>query len=205
MVKNSPMARPKDQQDRRNQMVDAAGRAIAERGLSNVRIKDIANQAGMSSGSVLYYYPELDNLLVEVHRETVERYYQQRFDVIHGDASPTDQLATALAAGIPGDPDDLTARLLYEMHALCEASTAHAELMSSLFEREVSLYISILEVGVGTGEFTISTSPDEVARVLVALEDGLGLHVVSRNKSMSPAVARGVLRRCAIELTGGSI
>jgi AcrR family transcriptional regulator len=183
-------------------MVNAADRAIADRGLSHVRIKDIADQAGMSSGSVLYYYPELNDLLVEVHHETVDRYYQQRVEAIHGDASPSDQLASALAAGVPHDPDDLTARLLYEMHALCEASPAHADLMTSLFDREVALYLSILEAGAGTGEFTLSTSPNQVARTLVALEDGLGLHVVSRNRSMSPTDASEVLRRCAVELTG---
>jgi AcrR family transcriptional regulator len=195
------VARPKDQQQRRDQMVVAASRAIAERGLSNVRIKDIADQVGMSAGSVLYYYPELDELLAEVHRDSIERYYQRRVEAIGHDASPREQLASALAAGIPEDPDDLTARLLYEMHALCESSPAHAELMNSLFDREVMLYRSILEVGVAAGEFVLSGSVDLVARVLVALEDGLGLHVVSRNRSMPPATANDVLRRCAIELT----
>lgn len=154
----------------------------------------------MSSGSVLYYYPELEDLLVEVHRETVERYYQQRLGAIPSNGSSTARLAAALAAGIPADPDNLTARLLYEMHALCESSPAHAKLMSSLFDREVALYHSILETGASTGEFTLALSPEDVARTLVALEDGLGLHVVSRNSSVSPARANEVLRRCASEL-----
>lgn len=182
-------------------MIEAAGRAIAKRGLSNVRIKDIAEQVGMSSGSVLYYYPELDDLLIEVHRETVEHYYQQRLGAIPSTGSSTAMLSAALAAGIPADPDNLTARLLYEMHALCESSPAHAKLMSSLFEREVSLYRLILETGASTGEFTLALSSEDVARTLVALEDGLGLHVVSRNSSLSPAGAREVLRRCAGELS----
>jgi AcrR family transcriptional regulator len=196
------MARPKNQQDRRDQMVDAAGRAIAERGLSNVRIRDIADRAGMSAGSVLYYYPDLDNLFVEVHAEIIERYYQRRCAAIRPDASPVLQLSCAVAAGIPEDPDDLTARLLYEMHALCEASPAHADLMGSLFDREVSLYRSILDAGVAGGQFRLLSSTAQVARVLVALEDGLGLHVVSRNSSMLPHAAHEVLRACAAELTG---
>jgi AcrR family transcriptional regulator len=183
-------------------MVDAAGRAIAERGLSNVRIRDIADRAGMSVGSVLYYYPVLGDLLVEVHAEIIERYYQHRCAAIEPDSSPVVQLSCAVAAGIPRDPDDLTARLLYEMHALCESSSAHADLMGSLFDREVRLYRSILDAGVAAGQFRPRSSTAQVARVLVALEDGLGLHVVSRNSSMPPSSAREVLRACAAELTG---
>jgi len=196
------VARPKDQRDRRDQMVEAAGRAIASRGLSNVRISDVAKEAGMSSGSVLYYYPEFAELLVDVHREFVERYFQQRKSVIPSDASPADQLASALAAGIPEDADDLTAQLLFEMESLCDASPAHAELMSALFAEEVALYESILEAGMNIGEFVIAASPKEIARTLVALEDGLGLHVISRNSFMSPKQAGKILRNCAMELVG---
>jgi AcrR family transcriptional regulator len=183
-------------------MVDAASRAIAERGLANVRIRDIADHAGMSSGSVLYYYPELDDLLVEVHGETVDRYVEQRIEAVDAMAGPVERLSAALQTGLPTDPDDVTARLLYEMHARCEASAAHAALMTNLFDREVTLYREILEAGVAAEVFFIALSAEDLARVLVSLEDGLGLHIVSRSGSMSPSTALNVLRRSAEQLIG---
>jgi len=199
------MARPKSQNARREQMVDAAGRAIAERGLANVRIKDIANHAGMSSGSVLYYYPELEELLVEVHQGTVDRYLESRQSVIDDSQLPAEQLLAILSTGLPGDPDDVTARLLYEMHARCEASPAHAALMTGLYDREVALYLPVLESGVRHGSFSLEQSAEDVARTLVALEDGLGLHITSRSSSMSPATAAKVLRQTAEQLTNSKL
>lgn len=196
------MARPKSQDARRLQMVDAAGRAIGERGLANVRIKDIADQAGMSPGSVLYYYPELDDLLIEVHQETVDQYFAQREQFLDGLDRPIDQLRTALHTGLPSGPDDVTARLLYGMHARCEASPAHAALMTNLFDREVALYLTILRSAKEAGDVELRASAETIARTLVALEDGLGLHIVSRTRPMTLDAALPIMTSCAEQFTG---
>ena len=158
----------------------------------------------MSSGSVLYYYPEIADLLVEVHRESVAHYYELRVSAVDRSAPPGEQLASALAAGIPKGVADPTARLLYEMHALCESSASHAKLMTSLFESEVTLYESILVAGSKSGDFSLVLTPRDVARTLVSLEDGLGLHVVSRNSALSSRKASAALIKCASVLTGYS-
>jgi len=135
-----------------------------------------------------------------VHAETVEQYYQQRVGRIFADESPLLQLDAALQAGVPRSSDDLTFRLLYEMHALCEASDAHALLMQSLYERELLLFEDIINGGVRAGQFAPHLGVTDIARTLVALEDGLGLHVMSRNASSPSAGAIALLQRCAHDL-----
>jgi len=63
------MARPRRQEARRTQLTDAARQAVLERGLFGLRLGDVAEKAGMSPGSVLYYFPSLTELLQEVQRE----------------------------------------------------------------------------------------------------------------------------------------
>lgn len=188
------MARPKNQGARRGALIDAAGRAIAERGMAGLRIKDIAAEAGVSAGSVLYYYPELDDLVLAVHQDAVERYLAQRQE--RTEAPGDDVVArmrAALASGLPQGPDDATHRLLYELHGLADRSAGHAALMGSLFAREVALYSTLLEVGVVAGVFELSGTFADVARNLVALEDGYGLHIVARNPVVDRATALGLL------------
>ncbi|RFC73618.1 TetR family transcriptional regulator [Streptomyces sp. AcE210] len=198
---NKP-GRPKNQTARREALVDAAGRAIAERGLEGLRIKDIAAEAGMSAGSVLYYYPEMDELVLEVHRGAVERYLAARQGAVDGATGAAARLRALVGSGLPGGSGDAVHGLLFELHRRADRSSGHATLMASLFAREVALYSTVLEVGAAVGEFTLTEPVADLARNLVALEDGYGLHIVSRNAELTPDVARRLLLGYARTVTG---
>lgn len=200
-MRNKP-GRPKNQTARREALVDAAGRAIAERGLEGLRIKDIAAEAGMSAGSVLYYYPEMDELVLEVHRGAVERYLAARQGAVDGATGAVARLRALVGSGLPGGSGDAVHGLLFELHRRADRSSGHATLMASLFAREVALYATVLEVGAAVGEFTLTEPVADLARNLVALEDGYGLHIVSRNAELTPDVARRLLLGYARTVTG---
>ena len=72
------MARPKRQQERRSQLVAAAQRAIAAHGPEGARLNRVAEEAGLTSGAVLYYYPDIDDLMFEANRAGMERFYEGR-------------------------------------------------------------------------------------------------------------------------------
>ena len=59
-------------------VLDAVGRIVAERGVEGIRIREIAAEAGLSPGSVLYHYPDHSQLLYAVHVDTVRRYLDGR-------------------------------------------------------------------------------------------------------------------------------
>ncbi|MFH8736978.1 TetR/AcrR family transcriptional regulator [Streptomyces sp. NPDC017964] len=198
---NKP-GRPKNQTARREALVDAAGRAIAERGLEGLRIKDIAAEAGMSAGSVLYYYPEMGELVLEVHRGAVERYLAARQEAVDGATGAAARLRALVGSGLPGGSGDAVHGLLFELHRRADRSSGHATLMASLFAREAALYATVLEVGAAVGKFTLTEPVADLARNLVALEDGYGLHIVSRNAELTPDVARRLLLGYARTVTG---
>src|SRR4051794_32388588 len=170
--------RRKDQAERRQQLADAARRVLLERGAVGVRVKDIAEQAGLAPSSVLYYYPNLDDLLLDVSRSAMERYAERRGEAVRGLASPPQQLRLAIHLGVPTGPDDAESRLLYELDAFTGSSPVFGVLTSSYFDRQALLYESILEAGASRGDFSLAAPAKAIARGLVALEDGLGLQVV---------------------------
>lgn len=192
------------QQARREQLIGAALRAINERGRDNVRIRDIAAEAGVSPGSVLYHYPELGDLMFDVHRTVVDRFYRHRADAVDAQASAAGKLAAAIETGLPSGRGDEVARVLYEMHGLTERSSAHSALMTGLYDREVALYDAVLEIGRATGEFAFSRPAREIAATLVALEDGLGLHLMSNNTSVERDAAKHLLTECARQFIGAT-
>jgi AcrR family transcriptional regulator len=194
--------RRKNQGERRSQLANAARQVLLERGAVGVRVKDVAERAGMSPSSVLYYYPQLEDLLLEVSRAAIDRFAESRARAVRELEDPVDQLHLAIRLGVPTGPDDDESRLLYELDALTGTSPAFAALTTSYFDRQVALYESVLSAGAAAGRLAPAPAVQSVARGLVALEDGLGLQVVLGHPSIDSAEAERILLDYAGAMTG---
>jgi AcrR family transcriptional regulator len=194
--------RRKDQAARKAQLARAARDVLLERGAVGVRVKDIAERAGLAPSSVLYYYPDLDDLLLDVSRDAMHRYAERRADAVRELAEPADQLRLAIRLGIPTGPDDDESRLLYELDAFTGSSAAFGVLTSAYFDRQVALYEAVLEAGSARGDFELAEPVSRIARGLVALEDGLGLQVVIAHPAIDGAEAERILVAFASAATG---
>jgi AcrR family transcriptional regulator len=196
------MARHKDQAARREHLIEAALVTIARHGLPGATMKNIAEEAGVSHRLVAYYYPSLDTLIEATHQAATDRYYWSRQQDIAGDMSPTAKLARLMHSGLPRGKDLVLSQVLDEISVSASRSPMHATLMTLLFDREVSLYASVLEVGRAVGDFDLTDEPDVLARNFVALEDALGLHLLAHNSSMSLERAEQQLASYARSATG---
>jgi AcrR family transcriptional regulator len=170
-----------------------------------VRVKDIAERAGIAPSSVLYYYPRLDELMMEVSREAMERYAERRSTRVRALDDPVEQLRLAISLGVPTGPDDEESRLLYELDAFIGSSPAFRVLSSAFFDRQVTLYERVLERGAARGAFELAAPADALARGIVAMEDGLGLQVVIAHPSLDSAAAERILLSHASAVTGTAL
>ena len=202
--------RRKDQASRREQLAQASRQVLLERGAVGVRVKDIAARAGIAPSSVLYYYPRIDELMMEVSRDAIDRYTERRSQQVRKLDDPVAQLRLAIHLGVPTGPDDEESRLLYELDAFTSSSPAFAVMSSAFFDRQVLLYQYVLESGVALGVFRLGAASETIARSLVALEDGLGLQVVIKHPGLDSAAAEQILLRHAsiasgVDLEGVSV
>jgi AcrR family transcriptional regulator len=173
------VARPRDQEQRRTQLVRATRELVARKGMAGVRLRDVAEHAGLTPGAVLYYYDGLDELFFAAYERGIHRYCEEREDAIAGLNGAVPKLATALRLGVPTGPEDIESRLLYEFEAVAFRSAECAELMSGYVERQADMYEGVLEQGVGEGEFDIDGDLRAAARIIVAMEDGHGPYVLT--------------------------
>jgi AcrR family transcriptional regulator len=60
-------------QIRRKQIIDAAYKVVSQKGYCDFTIMDIAREASLSSGLVLYYFKNKQSLLLDVFKETQRR------------------------------------------------------------------------------------------------------------------------------------
>lgn len=61
------------QDNRRQQLLDAAARRFREFGYAATSMRDIAGDVGMHAGSMYYHFPSKEELLVAVHEEGIRR------------------------------------------------------------------------------------------------------------------------------------
>lgn len=175
-------------QQRRERLLKAAQRAVVVHG-ADVRLKDIAEMAGQTSGAILYHFPDVQSLLLEANRAVMERFYDNRLRAIQGLSSPAEKLVVTIASGLPVDSDDDDVKLLCALGGAASRYPVYAAMLTSLFDRQVAMYQVILESGSAMGEFTLSASSETIGRNIVALEDAYGYRMVARHPTIDRATA----------------
>ncbi|GAA3066737.1 MULTISPECIES: TetR/AcrR family transcriptional regulator [Actinomycetes] len=194
------MARPRNQTQRRQDLIAATIDTAGRKGLRALSMTDVAEEAGLTRGAVLYYYEDLESLLVEAHRAGIERLGERRDTLVRGVDSSAEQLAVAIRTGLPDGPEDALMRLLYEFDVLAGTSQVHDELVEALYRRQLATYTSILQRGAASGDFAPRTSIETLAMNLVALEDAYGLHIVVGNSLITVEMAEKAMREAAAGL-----
>lgn len=173
--------------------MELALEVIQERGFKGLRIRDVAEAAGVSTATIHYYFDDFDGLLDEIHAMVASRYISQRQAAIAPLDDARDQLAVMIRGGMPESADDAVTVAAYQVGVTRRTDPAQVLLRSSYNDQQVMLYVGILGLGVGQGHFTLAFPPLEIAQNLVALEDAYALHIISRTAALP-------LARC-LELT----
>ena len=169
------MARPKDQKARRSEITTAAMNVLAERGLQDVSLKEVAERAGLHPTSVLYYYPEFEELLLEALRKGMDRFYSRRREAIASISDARARLLATIRAGIPTDREDREVRMAWQAISFELRDQRLADYDRMYVERQIELYVSVLELGVAQEHFELVDDAWNVASNLLALEDYHGL------------------------------
>jgi AcrR family transcriptional regulator len=176
------MARPRNQTQRRHELLTATTSVVARKGIGSVRLRDVADAAGLTPGAVLYYYDSLDDLFFAAYERGIDRFCREREDAIAEIDDPLRQLRVAIHLGIPRDADDTDIRLLYEFESVAFRSAACAALMHGYVERQVAMYAAVLDLGSRSGVFSLAGAPRPLGRNIVGLEDGHGVYVLTGHR-----------------------
>ena len=171
-------ARPGLTGQRRRKILEAAAEVIAERGLGETRLADVALRAGTSAALVIYYFQTRDRLLTEALTFADDRFYLMAFHEMTELERPRDRLVRLIELCCPAEGDVTADWLLWlELwnRALRDPETARKR--EALDRRWRSTIAEIVRDGQRAGEFD-SVDADEFALRLSALIDGLVVQVL---------------------------
>jgi AcrR family transcriptional regulator len=178
--------RPKVDHLRKPQIIAAAAEVLYERGLFDTRIGDIAERAGTSSPTILYYFESKDRLLEEAVQYADRQFYERLSegnDRIEQASGKLVHLIEETSLG-PGGLNDYTLWMEIWVRARRDASVRRSYFR--LDRRQRVLIADIVREGQRAGEFTADADPDDFALALSGLLDGLGVQVTLGQPDVTP-------------------
>jgi AcrR family transcriptional regulator len=166
---------------RRVEILGATATAIAERGLCETRIADVAEIVGVSPALILYYFPSKAALLTEALVYLDQRFHENISEKLGVALTAEERLIIVIDESCPrqAGPGELPDSwdlwpAAWEMSRL-DPDLAAAR--SRLDEAWRARIVTIVEDGMSTGEFR-SVDAKEFAMQLTAMLDGLAMEAI---------------------------
>lgn len=137
----------------RARIFDAARRLFAERGYSAVTNKDLAAEAGLTTGALYHYIESKLDLYVEVYADVQVLIYQRFQDAIDGADSFVGKLEAVFdAANDLTREDPSMARLIGSVRSDAKRHKEVRERLAAVVESRERFFFALVDVGVETGE-----------------------------------------------------
>ncbi|MCB9454068.1 MAG: TetR/AcrR family transcriptional regulator, partial [Anaerolineaceae bacterium] len=146
--------RPDVSEERREQIMQAAEEIFIQKGFSNARMDDIAEETGLSKGTLYLYYKSKDDLTVAILSRIFQRDFQEMDTLDVTQMTAVDgiwkfvEIATAETSAM--------LRLLpitYEFLAQAFRNPVVQQTLQQVFRHYMDILLPIVQYGIETGEF----------------------------------------------------
>lgn len=184
---------PAVETERRTAILDAACRAVERRGVRDLRVDDVADEAGVSSALVYYYFGTRSELVAETFRRSNALSAAATDAKLGPTRSARERLERILLLELS---DDRAVRQNWIVWTEMLGAALFDDDVSALLADETRAWIDEIERGVrnglADGSIRVDGRPRDVAERLVATLDGIGTHWMLRH--MGTRRAQGLVR-----------
>ena len=178
--------RPNVSEERKGQIMNAAEEVFTQKGFSDARMDDIAQETGLSKGTLYLYYKSKDDLIIAI----LDRLFQREFK-----AFETLDLTSVSATDAIGVFTDTTAKdirimmrllpITYEFMGLAFRNKFVQKTFKAYLNYYMDLLIPVIQHGIDSGEFRPADAK-EVAIAMGAIMEGTLLLWVYDNSLVEP-------------------
>ena len=164
--------RPNVSEERKHQILNAAEEVFSQKGLDDTRMDDIADQTGLSKGTLYLYFKSKDDLIIAIFDRMFQRELNQFDSLLRTDLGAEELLARFTEAMIR--EVKLMLRLVplaYEFMAMAFRSKFIQEAFKRYLNRFAEVLVPMIQRGIDAGEFR-PVDPLETALTLGAIVEG---------------------------------
>jgi TetR/AcrR family transcriptional repressor of bet genes len=164
---------------RRAELIDATISTIAERGFTRSTVRQIAEKAGCSPASVLYYFPKKETLLEVAFAESDQR-FRDRVRAELSEFEGAGKLERIIELCFPDDHKSEPAwSVEIDFWAFADQRRSRGnfqEIYAAASSDWLGMLASATHEGIATGELLPATDVQQWAVAFAALIDGLAVH-----------------------------
>ena len=173
--------RLKRQSNRKARIVEAASQLVVKRGLDDLSLTAIAQAAGISKGTLYYYYPTKESIIFDIAEKHVSNITDVIFELIDAD-------------GPPPEPEELIGllfrkhkrnriRMRLHLNLVCQAMNGNEDLKKRYQETYTYWHARALEA---LGRlFPTYNDRDTLAHLMITIIDGLNVQTMLGMETVS--------------------
>ena len=159
-----------DADQRRSELADAAARVIARSGIDGASLREVAAEAGWTTGALVHYFANKKELLAFTLQASLDR----RRSRDRASMSPAEALRETLRSALPTTPETT----LHWIVTLAFAAQASADAELAAIQREAYLDFRASVSALVAGELGPRDVAEREAERLIALVDGIALQAL---------------------------
>ncbi|MFF4490547.1 TetR/AcrR family transcriptional regulator [Streptomyces sp. NPDC001544] len=187
------MPRQVDYEDRRRRIAEAVCTLIARSGMEAVSLRDVAAQANVSMGAVQRCFRTKQDMLLfaleHISQHVSERANQRIAATSTPQAASTLLFHTLAELALLDEESRTQAHVWLAFITHAPASEKLAVVLHDTYAKLHSLIVWLIRYGQDTQEILQHLDPDREAHTLLALADGLTVHVLAGHRSPATALA----------------
>ena len=151
---------------RRTQLLAIATSLFASRGYSQTTVRDIADEAGILSGSLYHHFDSKEAMLSEVLGEFMDGLLAHLRDIVENDGSPREKFDAMVRAAFRVIHETPDAVAVYQNEAALLAHQPEFAFVGARSQSIQQTWVSVLRAGQDAGEFRADLDMDLAYRFI---------------------------------------
>jgi len=176
-------------QAQRERILTAAEALLVTHGVERSRLRDVAEAAGVSIGTVQHYFETRDRLIAELFDWSAERRLRAWVEAVPADGDPWSRVVALLYASLP-EPALWRSRIWIEFCAMARDDALRAKL-DRFYDAWRPPFRQVIEEGTAAGVFDPAAPVDDIVDLFIMLGDGASVAIALQ----APGVDADQLRR----------
>ncbi|ORA14014.1 TetR family transcriptional regulator [Mycobacterium asiaticum DSM 44297] len=151
---------------RRDELLDLAAVMFAERGLRATTVRDIADGAGILSGSLYHHFASKEEMVDELLRGFLDWLFARYREIVEGNSNPLDRLKGLFMASFEAIEQRHAQVVIYQDEAQRLSSQPRFAYIEDLNKQQRQMWIDVINQGVAEGYFRPDLDVDLVYRFI---------------------------------------
>ena len=157
---------PSQQASRRDELLELAAVMFAERGLKATTVRDIADSAGILSGSLYHHFKSKEQMVEEILRDFLDWLFERYRQIIETESDPMERLKGLFMASFDAIEHRHAQVVIYQDEAKRLGSLPQFGFVDERNREQRKMWIEILNEGVAQGVFRSDLDVDLVYRFI---------------------------------------